>query len=192
MTDSFKDIYAKDKEAQKEEKLDEQTVTDENGNTHTTVTLDPDAKPVVLPRPSATMTILSGDDAPDLTVTPDVVVEDTIKEDIKEVLTEQREQSAKVLESVMKTNTKIANNVSKLVKNTTETNDKLAEAITSLTDKIELLEAKLEAIEKLEIPTPVVHVQMPNTKVHKEVHRDEKTGMISHITETDVVDDEDE
>jgi hypothetical protein len=49
-----------------------------------------------------------------------------------------------------------------------------------------LLEAKLTAIEKLEIPTPVVHVQMPNTKVHKEIHRDEKTGMISHITESEI------
>jgi hypothetical protein len=121
--------------------------------------------------------------------TPETV---TLSEDIKSVLTEQREQSAKVLESVMKTNTKIANNVSKFVKASAETNEKLAEAIISLTDKIALLETKLDAIEKLEIPTPVVHVQMPNTKVHKEIHRDEKTGMISHITESDVVEDEDE
>ncbi len=182
MVKSFKDIYAEDKDAQKEEKLDEQTIIDENSDT------DPEASAVVLDRPSPTMTVLDGS-TEELYTTPETV---TLSEDIKDVLTEQREQSAKVLESVMKTNTKIANNVSKFVKASAETNEKLAEAIISLTDKIELLEAKLDAIEKLEIPTPIVHVQMPNTKVHKEIHRDEKTGMISHITETDIVDDEDE
>ena len=175
MVDSFKDIYAKDKEAQKEEKLDEQVVTD------TAITIDPEKGAVVLDRASPTMTVLDS--------VPETV---TLSEDIKSVLTEQREQSAKVLESVMKTNTKIANNVSKFVKASADTNEKLAEAIISLTDKIALLETKLDAIEKLEIPTPIVHVQMPNTKVHKEIHRDEKTGMISHITEQDVVEDEDE
>jgi len=189
MTKSFKDNY---EDANKKPKLEGMNVTvDENGNTSVSVALDPNAKPVILPRPSPTMTILSGDDAPDLTITPTITLEETIKQDIKEVLTEQREQSAKVLESVMKTNTKIANSVTKLVKNTTETNDKLVEAIISLTDKISLLEAKLEAIKNLEIPTPIVHVQAPNTKVLKEIHRD-KNNLITHIEEVEVPVDEDE
>ena len=182
MVKSFKDIYEEDKKVPLEETTTDAPVEITNTPGTTTVTIDPEAGAVVLDRPSPTMTVLDG-------VTPEPV---TISEDIKDVLTEQREQSAKVLESVMKTNTKIANNVSKFVKASTETNEKLVEAVISLTDKIELLEAKLDAIEKLEIPTPVVHVQMPNTKVHKEIHRDEKTGMISHITESEVAEDEDE
>lgn len=186
MIDTFKEIYKKDNEAQKEKKLDERivTATDASGNTDTTITIDPEAGAVVLDRPSPTMTVLDAREPP----LPEI---SRMQEDIKDVLTEQREQSAKVLESVMKTNTKIANSVTKLVKNTTETNNKLVEAIISLTDKIALLEVKLEAIEKLEIPTPIVHVQMPSTKVVKEIHRG-ADGLISHITETEIADDEDE
>lgn len=113
-----------------------------------------------------------------------------LTEEIADVLTEQREQSAKVLESVMKTNTKIANSITKFVKNSTQTNEKLVEAIVALTDKIETLEAKLDAIENIEIPTPIVNLQMPSSKIVKEVHRD-KTGIITHITESNVADDED-
>ena len=113
-----------------------------------------------------------------------------LTEEIANVLTEQREQAAKVLESVMKTNTKISNSITKLVKGSTETNEKLVEAILALTDKIELLEAKLEAIENLEIPTPIVHVQLPSKTVNKEVHRN-KQGVITHITESEVAEDED-
>ncbi len=114
-----------------------------------------------------------------------------LTEEIADVLTEQREQSAKVLESVMKTNTKISNSITKLVKNSMETNKKLVEAIVALTDKIEILEAKLEAIENLEIPTPIVNLQMPSKTINKKVHRDKK-GIITHITETEVVDDKNE
>lgn len=184
MTDTFKDIYAKDNDAQKEKKLDGRIVktTDAHGNT---IAIDPEDGAVVLDRPLPTMTVL--DSVPEeYYKTPETV---TLSEDIKNVLTEQREQSAKVLESVMKTNTKIANNVSKFVKSSAETNEKLVEAIKSLTDKIALLETKLDAIEKLEIPTPIVHVQLPSKTVNKEVHRD-KQGIITHITETEVVDDE--
>ncbi len=115
-----------------------------------------------------------------------------LTEEIANVLTEQREQSAKVLESVMKTNTKIANSITKLMKGITTTNTKLIEAILALTDKIEILEVKLEAIENLEIPTPIVNLQMPSTKIIKEVHRDKKTGMITHITESEAPNNEDE
>lgn len=128
----------------------------------------------------------------EMTVLEEEVVRVDITESITEVLTEQREQTAKVLESVMKSNTKIANNVAKHVKSSQEVNEKLVEAIVGLTEKIELLEAKLEAIENLEIPTPIVQVQSPRTRVKKEVHRDGK-GLITHVTESEEpVDDNEE
>ena len=119
----------------------------------------------------------------EMTVLEEQVVRVDLTESIKDVLTEQREQTAKVLESVLKSNTKIANNVAKHVKSAQDTNEKLAEAIIGLTDKISLLEAKLEAIENLQIPTPIVQVNAPKTKVTKEVHRDNK-GFVTHVTET--------
>ena len=129
----------------------------------------------------------------EMTVLEEQVVRVDLTESIENVLNEQREQTAKVLESVMKSNTKIANNVAKHVKSSQEVNEKLVEAIVSLTEKIELLEAKLEAIENLEIPTPIVQVQSPRTRVKKEVHRDGK-GLITHVTESEepVDDDGDE
>jgi SNF2 family DNA or RNA helicase len=129
----------------------------------------------------------------EMTVLEEQVVRVDITESITEVLSEQREQTAKVLESVMKSNTKIANNVAKHVKSSQEVNEKLVEAIVGLTEKIELLEAKLEAIENLEIPTPIVQVQSPRTRIKKEVHRDGK-GLITHVTESEepVDDDGDE
>lgn len=124
----------------------------------------------------------------EMTVLEEEVVRVDLTESIKDILTEQREQTAKVLESVLKANTKIANNVAKHVKSAAETNETLAEAIIGLTDKIGLLETKLDAIEKLEIPTPIVQIAAPQ-KVIKEVHRDKK-GLVSHITETPVDEDE--
>jgi seryl-tRNA synthetase len=111
---------------------------------------------------------------------------------IKKVLTEQREQSAKVLESVMTSNKRLSASLSKIVKESTATNAMLVEAISNLADKIELLEAKLDVIKDLEIPTPIVHVQTPNSRVMKEIHRDTK-GLITHITESEeLIDPEDE
>lgn len=128
----------------------------------------------------------------EMTVLEEEVVRVDITGSITEILTEQREQTAKVLESVMKSNTKIANNVAKHVKSSQEVNENLVEAIVGLTEKIELLEAKLEAIENLEIPTPIVQVQSPRTRVKKEVHRDGK-GLITHVTESEEpVDDNEE
>ena len=124
----------------------------------------------------------------EMTVLEEKIVRVDLTESIKDILTEQREQTAKVLESVLKTNTKIANNVAKHVKSAATTNEILAEAIIGLTDKISLLEAKLDAIEHLEIPTPIVQIAAPQ-KVIKEVHRDSK-GLVSHITETPVDEDE--
>lgn len=180
MTKSFKDNYA--------EKVAVQVTPS------TTDAITPDAvtiTPTVLP-PLETEEIKIGEGLPmHEHVIPPQPVRVELTEEIAEVLTEQREQAAKVLESVMKTNTKIANSVSKLVKSNVDVNDKLVEAILSLTEKIGLLETKLEAIENLEIPTPIVQVNAPNTKVHKEIHRDTK-GIITHITESEVPADEDE
>lgn len=125
----------------------------------------------------------------EMTVLEEKTVRVDLTESIENILTEQREQTAKVLESVLKSNTKIANNVAKHVKASAGTNEILAEAIIGLTDKIALLEAKLEAIENLEIPTPIVQVSSAQTKVVKEVHRDSK-GLVSHITETPVDEEE--
>jgi type IV secretory pathway VirJ component len=128
----------------------------------------------------------------EMTVLEEQVVRVDLTESIKDVLTEQREQSAAIFESVLKSNTKIANNVAKHVKDATAINEKLVEAILSLAEKIELLEAKLDVIKDLEIPTPIVHVQTPNSRVMKEIHRDTK-GLITHITESEErIDPEDE
>jgi len=176
MTKSFKDNYT--------EMVVKPTTTDEESA---------DAV-VITPTPVDVVEVEEIKIGEGLPIHEDVVVQPVrveLTEEIAEVLTEQREQAAKVLESVMKTNTKIANSITKLVKGSAETNEKLVEAIIALTDKISLLEAKLEAIENLEIPTPVVQVQMPNKPVEKIVHRDGK-GIITHITESEVASDEDE
>lgn len=124
----------------------------------------------------------------EMTVLEEKTVRVDLTESIENILTEQREQTAAVLESVLKANTKISNNVAKHVKAAAGTNEILAEAIIGLTEKIGLLEAKLDAIENLEIPTPIVQIAAPQ-KVVKEVHRDKK-GLVSHITETPVDEDE--
>jgi len=183
MTKSFKDNYT--------DMAVRQTVTNESSGDAVVIT--PTAEPTAEPtkvEPVEVGEIKVGQSLPiheEVVAPPPVRIE--LTEEIAEVLTEQREQAAMVLESVMKTNTKIANNVTKLVKNSVDTNDKLVEAILALTDKIGMLEAKLEAIENLEIPTPIVQVNSPNKKVQKQVHRDKK-GIITHITESEVFDED--
>lgn len=181
MIKSFKDNYA--------EKVIEPAIT-ANRETPDSVVITPNANlPSMVDIVEVEEVKIDPIHATTETVTSTHVAHVELTEEIAQVLTEQREQSAKVLGSVMKTNTKIANSVTKLVKNTTETNDRLVEAIIALTDKIGLLEAKLEAIKNLEIPTPIVHVQMPSKTVNKEVHRDDK-GIITHITESEVHDED--
>ena len=109
---------------------------------------------------------------------------------ITETLEEQREESRKMLESIAASNATLVETMQDIVKANGETNAALLEAVTALTDKIELLETKLEAIENLEIPTPIVNLSMPNKRVEKKVHRDKK-GVITHITESEVFDEED-
>lgn len=174
---SFKDIYEQDKKkpAIKAEDIKVEEVNLEPIEVAENIKAD---EPVEVKR--------------EMTVLEEQVVRVDLTESIENVLNEQREQTAKVLESVMKSNTKIANNVAKHVKSSQEVNEKLVEAIVGLTEKIELLEAKLEAIENLEIPTPIVQVQSPRTRVKKEVHRDGK-GLITHVTESEEpVDDNEE
>ncbi len=108
---------------------------------------------------------------------------------ITETLEEQREESRKMLESVAESNAVLVETMKEVVKSNGEINAALLEAVAALTDKIELLETKLEAIENLEIPTPIVNLSMPNKKVEKQVHRDKK-GVITHITESEVFDDD--
>ena len=175
---SFKDIYEQDKKKEPALKVEDVKVEEVKA---APINLDADVdvhEDVEVKR--------------EMTVLEEEVVRVDLTESIENILTEQREQTAKVLESVLKSNTKIANNVAKHVKSSQEVNEKLVEAIVSLTEKIELLETKLEAIENLEIPTPIVQVQSPRTRVKKEVHRDGK-GLITHVTESEEpVDDNEE
>ena len=108
-----------------------------------------------------------------------------------ELITEQREASQQMIQLVLESNAQIVATTKEIVESNGITSLALVEAIAALTDKIELLETKLEAIENLEIPTPIVNLAMPNKKVNKEVHRDKK-GVITHITESEVFDDEGE
>lgn len=59
-----------------------------------------------------------------------------------------------------------------------EHNTAVVKALEALTSKINSLQENL----KIEIPTPVVHVSMPERTIIKKVHRD-KEGNITHISE---------
>ena len=111
-------------------------------------------------------------------------------EPILEALKEQREESEKIVETLMKSNKKMSATVAKLVESANETNGKLLEAIVALTEKVSMLEGKLDEIKNLEIPTPIVNLQMPGKKTLKRVHRDAK-GQITHIEESESFDDAD-
>ncbi len=100
---------------------------------------------------------------------------------VREVLTEQRQASQAVLESITKTNSTIAESVKAYVAESNKANIRLTEAIQLLSEKVELLEGKLDAIKDLEIPRPVVNMTAPD-KVKKIVHRD-KQGLITHVEE---------
>jgi hypothetical protein len=175
MTKSFKEIYETDKHSESPALKAEDILVD-----------PPAINEVAIGE--AELEIVDDGIGREMTVLEEKTVRVDLTESIENILTEQREQTAKVLESVLKANTKISNNVAKHVKSAAGTNEILAEAIIGLTDKIGLLEAKLDAIENLTIPTPIVQVQAPQ-KVLKEVHRDKK-GLVSHITETPVDEDE--
>ena len=127
----------------------------------------------VVQRPSPTMTVL------DNTA-------------INETLTEQRAETMKLLETVMESNATLVATSEKIMESNLTGTLALVEAIEALTSKVELLETKLDAIRDLEIPTPIVNLAMPNKQVEKTIHRDKK-GAITHITESEVFDeDEDE
>ena len=97
---SFKDIYEQDKTKKKEPALKPEDIKVE----------EVEVAPIQVGEG------LKADDEPvevkrEMTVLEEQFVRVDITESIKDVLTEQREETAKVLESVMKSNTKIANNV---------------------------------------------------------------------------------
>lgn len=111
-------------------------------------------------------------------------------ETILEALKEQRDESEKIIQSLTESNNEMASSVTKLVESANETNNKLLEAIVGLSEKVSMLEGKLDEIKNLEIPTPIVNLQMPGKKVTKRVHRDEK-GMITHVEESESFEDSD-
>ena len=164
---SFKDYYSEDKVAPKKEVKPEAIAEEYKEEEEQKVT------------------VIEGDSIP----TPqEIAFDDT---ELREVLSETRKQNSEMIKSVSATNKKIAESVEKLVESNSAINEKLVEAISALTDKIELLETKLEAIENLEIPTPIVNLSMPNKRVEKKVHRDKK-GIITHITESELFDEDDD
>lgn len=130
-----------------------------------------------------------------LTPTPKKsAVSEDITTAVKDLILEQRQQTGAILsqnesllESVTKTNSELTEKVKTLVESTTEVNNKLLEAIVALTEKVAMLEGKLDEIKHLEIPTPIVNLQMPSKKTLKTVHRD-KRGIITHIEESEQFD----
>ena len=185
-TKSFKEIYEQDKNTSKKSATEP---TDKNisiiakgGST---------VEPVTLERPSPTMTVLDSGLPETNTKTPMPPVKEPLTEEIKDVLTEHQEQSAMVLESVMKTNIKIKNSVAKMIKSNTESNKKLVNDITRLMEKVKKLETRLSELQNLEVSAPIIDPRSPTTKIIKKVHRDEN-GLITHISETRTIEDEDE
>lgn len=120
-------------------------------------------------------------------VQPKLVIAEDISKAVREVMVEQRLQSESLLESVTKVNQEISANVSKLVESTNELNTRLLEAISTLSERVLTLEGKLDEIKHLEIPTPIVNLQMPSKRTVKKVHRDAK-GVITHIEESEQFD----
>ncbi len=176
MTKSFKEIYDIDKNApeKKEESLVEKT-TDITDDTEPTIEILEDDK-------------LSNQDIANVLVDITESIQGILTEQREEstkTLTEQREQSAKILESVMRTNTKIANSIPKLVKSNADSQNKLAKAVILLSEQVATLEEKLDLLKNIEIPTPIVHVQMPSKTI--DIHRDTK-GLITHISESEAPD----
>lgn len=108
---------------------------------------------------------------------------------VRAVIAEHKIETRALLESATIANSDIAKQVAILVESTHATNSKLLDAIVSLTDKVAMLEGKLDEIKNLEIPTPIVNLQMPSRKVVKKVHRDAK-GIITHIEESEQFDDD--
>jgi hypothetical protein len=165
MAKSFKDYYKEDETPKTRKKVAEE-VTSVSGK----------AEPVVTSPVLAT------------------VVSEDISTAVKEVMVEQKlqtealvKQGETLLESITKVNQEISSNVSKLVESTNDVNAKLLEAIVKLAEKVEMLEGKLDEIKHLEIPTPIVNLQMPSKKTVKKVHRDAK-GIITHIEESESFD----
>jgi len=117
---------------------------------------------------------------------------------MKHVLNEQKEESTRLLESVIETNKSIVESITTVVTNSNTSNkqlvtviDKLAERLGTLEDRLDsvkLLESKIDSIKDMKIPTPIVNLTIPSKRIRKEVHRDNK-GFITHVTEEIILDD---
>lgn len=114
----------------------------------------------------------------------DTVIVEKITQDIKKQITEDFKQELEnglrqQIEDQVKqdlTESITANLYKKLDEAVLESNNKLLSAITGLSDKINSLSESM----KVEIPTPIVHVNMP--KVIKKVNRNEQ-GLVESVTE---------
>lgn len=175
MSKSFKDIYNEDKvtilkkpEPSPSRVVYEHTTTDALSEVTNTPTI-----PQVLPAAQ---------------VKPSKVEQD---DKVMEALKGQREESEKLIETLVKANKQSVATVKKLTEPSNEINTKLLEAITALTEKVSLLEHKIEQMKNIEIPTPVVNLQMPGRRITKTVHRDPK-GYIARIEETESFEEEEE
>jgi len=120
------------------------------------------------------------------------------EEDMNRVLGKQKEESTRLLESVVETNKSIVESISTVVANSNASNKKLVGVIEQLSerlntledrlDSVKLLESKIDSIKNMTIPTPIVNLTIPSKRIKKEVHRDDK-GFITHVTEEIILDD---
>lgn len=145
--------------------------------------------------------------AEDLTATKRISPKPPVEEEIVQVETEVVKEEAQApipnndhvikeaLERATSLNEELVQQfnttIQTLTEQNNETNQVLVEAIRALTDKIGLLEDRIESLKNLEIPTPVVNVTMPEKKVVKKVHRDNR-GYVTHVTEEEVYGEDEE
>lgn len=93
-------------------------------------------------------------------------------DDIKE------EVMSRMLAELSSSTNSLTESVKHLNENSESTNKNVIKAIAYLSEKVENLSEQMS----VEIPTPVVRVTMPEKKLVREVHRDDR-GLITHISE---------
>lgn len=101
-------------------------------------------------------------------------------DDIKE------EVMSRMLAELSSSTNSLTESVKHLNENSESTNKNVIKAIAYLSEKVENLSEQMS----VEIPTPVVRVTMPEKKLVREVHRDDR-GLITHISEKYENDDQD-
>lgn len=120
------------------------------------------------------------------------------EEAMQHVLKEQKEESVRLLETVVETNKNIVESIATVVANSNASNTQLINVIEQLSerlntledrlDSVKLLESKIDSIKDMKIPAPIVNLTIPSKRIKKEVHRDDK-GFITHVTEEMILDD---